>query len=277
MACEPEPSKGSIQARTPGAAPAPRRKTALITGANGGVGTLLRPALVELGYTVCVTDIDTMDVRNLMLVETTFRDIQPDVVFHLAGRKLAVEGELEPEEFARTNVLGTANVTAQHVPVVFASTCKAADPETAYGASKLIAERIVLNRGGTVVRLFNILHSGPSVLDVWKQIPDDDPIPFTDCWRYFISTGTAVQALITASTLPPGRYAPDPGPARHMRDVAAEYFPGRRLIEIPRRRGDRAREPLHALCERATQIGQGLLCIQGAHDPELARRETRVS
>jgi hypothetical protein len=79
---------------------------------------------------------------------------------HLAAHKHAPAGEDLPATVADLNVRG-----AQHVAetfgdrVVIASTCKAADPMTVYGASKLIAERIVLNSGGRVARLVNVLGS----------------------------------------------------------------------------------------------------------------------
>lgn len=250
----------------------------LITGAKGALGQELMGTLGELGHDVFGTDLHNMDVRVEKHVATQFNRFRPDLVYHLAGLKLAVDGELEPDAFARTNVQGTANVVRAcgvglaRVPLVFASTCKAADPETAYGASKLIAERVVLNRGHTVVRLFNIPECGPSVFSTWRELPGDQAIPFTDCWRYFIPVEQAVEALIYASGLPAGRYAPNPGQPRHMRHVARELYPDRELVEIPRRRGDRRKEPLHAACEYAVSM-QGLLRISNPHDPETIMAE----
>lgn len=245
---------------------------ALVTGANGGLGQALCARLERDGWEVHPTDIESMDVRNQKYVWTHVNRCFPDVIFHLAGLKLAVDGELEPEAFAHTNITGTANVARAARPqgtrLIFASTCKAADPETAYGATKLVAERVVLNSGGTVVRLFNILESGPSVLDIWRQIPESEPIPYTDCWRYLITLETAVNSLLHAVELPSGRYAPNPGEPRHMRHVAREHYPTRELVEIPRRRGDRHKEPLTAACEYL--IPGKLLQIVGPHDPELA-------
>ena len=269
------PSEGTqTKPPCPSVLPAVRPRT-LITGAAGGIGSALAPALQGLGHKVTSTDIiepmTFMDVTSAGDIWNVAAGTHPSLIFHLAGRKLAVEGELNPTVFATTNILGTDNIctAAKHLGarVVFASTCKAADPETAYGASKLICERVVLNAGGTVVRFFNVLESGPSVIDVWKAIPEDQPIPYTDCWRYFISTNEAILALITAAGLPSGRYCPDPGWPKHMRDIAVEWFPDRELVEIPRRRGDRKSEPLHAACETIKKTPSGLLQIRGAHDP----------
>ncbi len=245
---------------------------ALVTGAAGAVGSRLLPALEEAGWRVDATDLDSMDVTDSGEVWTWMNQTHPDVVFHLAGSKLAVDGELNPEGFARVNVTGTGNVvraaSAVGARMVFSSTCKAADPETAYGASKLIAERIVLNAGGVVARFYNIPECGPSVFTVWAALDPAEPVPYTDCWRHFTTVDDAVGLLLRCADLPSGRYALNPGSPRHMRWVAAQTYPDRLLMEIPRRRGDRAREPLMAACEIA-QEEDGVWKIVGAHDPAL--------
>lgn len=214
-----------------------------------------------------------MDVSSEGDVWNVVASTGADTIVHLAASKLAVEGELHPEGFVRTNVQGTFNVVAaaraRGARLVFASTCKAADPETVYGACKLIGERAVLSAGGTVLRFFNMLECGPSVASIWEQIPVPEPIPWTDCFRYFMSVDQAVGLVVRALDMPAGRYAVDPGEPRHMRDVARDLYPDRDLVEIPRRRGDRRAEPLAAGCEQVDRV-DGLLRIRGAHDPEMA-------
>lgn len=224
----------------------------LVTGAEGSVGRRLVARLRSEGQPVHATDIE-VDVSNRMLVRALFEQIRPEVVFHLAGAKHAFEGELEPMHATRVNVNGTMNViegaAAVGAKVVFSSTCKACDPETAYGATKLIAERLVLNAGGVVVRFYNIPESDGNVFRLWETIPTARPIPFTDCWRYFISMEQALDLTVAAQDFPCGRYVCDPGLSRHMRTVAEDLYPRRETIEVPRRRGDRFREPLRAECE----------------------------
>lgn len=241
--------------------------TALVTGAAGAVGSALVPQLRKLGAVVA-TDIDVMDVTDSGAVRRMLRRTSPTTIYHLAGAKHAPAGEVDPEHVARVNILGTANVLehAGHARVVFSSTCKACDPETAYGASKLIAERMVLNAGGVVVRYFNIPEAGGNVFRIWEAIPFPDPLPVTDCWRYFVSMGEAVELTVRAASLPSGRYAPDPGNAQYIPSLAGRLYPNRAQIHIPRRRGDRPREPLHAACETVERLGS-FLQIVGAHDP----------
>jgi FlaA1/EpsC-like NDP-sugar epimerase len=127
---------------------------------------------------------------------------------------------------------------------VLASTCKAAAPITAYGASKLIAERVVLNAGGTVVRLVNVLGSSGSVTDIWDEVPDEDPLPVTDTRRMFISPDKAAELLVRALELEPGRYAPVPRGPMSMFQLAAVRYPNRSTRQVPLRRGDRPVERL---------------------------------
>lgn len=246
----------------------------LVTGAAGSIGTALVPALRAKGHTVFPTDVveydRQLDVTDGDWVSHYFETVEPEVVYHLAGYKQAPGGEEDPGNCAWINVVGTDNVmrSAKKVGarVILASTCKAADPETVYGASKLIAERIVLNAGGTVVRFFNVKDTAGNVFRHWEQLPDNESIPYTLCQRYFISLEQAVELCLAALDLPPGRYAPDPGRPEYMSDVAASLYPDRRRVQMPRRRGDRIAEPLHAFHETAEMIQEGVFRVASYHD-----------
>lgn len=243
----------------------------LVTGAAGSVGQALCPVLKEVGHRVCETDIDTMDVRDASLVRRLVELDAPDVIVHLAGAKHAPEAELDPAGTATTNITGTANVLAAAAAVgarvVTASTCKACDPETAYGASKLIAERMTLNAGGSVARFYNVPESGGNVFRLWESLPADAPIPVTDCRRYFISMQQAVGLVVMCLRLPAGRWTVDPGEPWWMRDVAARLYPGREIMMVPARRGDRRCEPLCAQAETFTPSSWGLARIASPYDP----------
>lgn len=244
----------------------------LVTGAAGSVGRALLERLPEAVGTDIVWGVDRyLDVTNRAHVDLCFRQWQPRLVYHLAGAKHAFDGELDPARVASVNIDGTRNIldaAAQvDAKVVFASTCKACDPETAYGASKLIAERLVINAGGTVVRYYNIPESDGNVFRMWETLPAAEPVPYTDCWRYFITMDAAVDLTINAAELPPGRYIADPGMAKHMAAVAADLYPDRELVEVPRRRGDRYMEPLKAGCEEIWPVnGTGLYKVTSPYD-----------
>jgi FlaA1/EpsC-like NDP-sugar epimerase len=250
----------------------------LITGANGSIGSALLGLVDAIG-----TDVDTLDVRNEAAVAAALAEVNPEVVFHMAAAKSAPEGERDPMSALEINVIGTRNVLA-HAPagsrVVTASTCKACEPETAYGASKLVAERVTLNAGGAVSRFYNVVESSGNVFEIWEQVPESEPLLVTPCRRYFISLAEAVSLVLWTAVMPPARYGFDPGKPREMRDVAGDLYPGRAIHSVPPRRGDRIAEPLAARHEQVEGSAvHGLLRIVGAHDLEATddRLEPAVS
>jgi FlaA1/EpsC-like NDP-sugar epimerase len=245
----------------------------LITGAQGSIGSA---AAEILRGTADVIETDkhvgdpALDVRVESDVKAVLTEVRPDVILHLAAAKSAPEGERDPMAALEINVIGTRNVLS-HSPdrchVVTASTCKSCEPETAYGASKLVAERVTLNAGGSVARFYNVVESSGNVFEIWDDVPSGQPLLVTPCRRYFISLAEAVSLVIWTALLPPARYGFDPGKPRQMRDVAADLYPGRALQSVPPRRGDRIAEPLAARHEHVEQDAvPGLLRIVGAHD-----------
>jgi FlaA1/EpsC-like NDP-sugar epimerase len=249
----------------------------LVTGAAGSIGLAAVEALRNARVVVYPTDLpleyngtdQALDVRDEEQVARVLEALHPTHVLHLAGAKHAPEGELEPGDVARTNIGGTENVLrhARDARVVTASTCKACDPETAYGATKLVAERMTLNAGGAVARFYNVPESSGNVFRIWEQIPEDEPIPVAPCVRYFVSMADAVSLLLWAAVLPSGRYTVDPGRPLQMGQVAEDLYPGRVRVPVAPRRGDRTAEPLHARSEWTGSCGvQGLWEIVGVHD-----------
>jgi CDP-glucose 4,6-dehydratase len=105
-------------------------KSVLLTGHTGFKGSWLSLWLTELGATVhglslppdtspslfeqlhLSTAVDHVvgDVRNASLVASRVRDVQPDVVFHLAAQPLVRRSYAEPALTWETNVMGTVHV-----------------------------------------------------------------------------------------------------------------------------------------------------------------------
>lgn len=236
----------------------------LVTGAKGSIGSLLVP---RLEGDVVATDVEELDVTE----ELPLRKLKRfDRIFHLAGAKHAPVGEQHPGDTFSVNVTGTENVLrwSQGAKVVMASTCKAANPETVYGASKLIAERMVLNAGGVVARFFNVRETSGNVFRLWEELPEDQPLPVTECYRYFISVEQAVYLLLACMELPSGRYAVEPGPPSYMPHEALRAYPGRPTVVVPPRRGDRVQEPIFSSCERSMPVEgyNGIFKIVSHHD-----------
>jgi UDP-N-acetylglucosamine 4,6-dehydratase len=107
-----------------------------------------------------------------------------DVVVHAAALKRVEVGEYDSGEMVKTNVLGAMNVieAAQDClveKVVALSTDKAFEPINAYGASKLLAEKLFLAannaRGAhgprfSVTRYGNVAGSTGSVIPIWREL-----------------------------------------------------------------------------------------------------------
>jgi FlaA1/EpsC-like NDP-sugar epimerase len=232
---------------------------AFVTGASGSVGKALVERLRARGDGVVGSDIKTgTDVLRFAVLNREVKRVKPDVIYHLAGAKHAPHGEVDPWRTTLTNVWGTRNVldvAPERCRVVLASTCKAADPETVYGATKLIAERMVLNEGHSVARFYNVREASGNVFELWRSMLPDGPLPASACERYFITMAQAVNLLLTIPDLRPGRYTINPGQRHAMTRVAESLVGGKNVTLMPPRRGDRLREPRIAEGESLEQIG----------------------
>jgi FlaA1/EpsC-like NDP-sugar epimerase len=143
-----------------------------------------------------------------------FRRIRPEIVFHAAAHKHVPILEDYACEAIRTNVFGTINVLEACAKVgasqlVCISTDKAASPSSVMGASKWVAEQVVLERaprdGYRSVRFGNVLGSRGSVIPTFRrQIATGGPVTVTDprMTRYFMSTDEAVRLVLVGAALP---------------------------------------------------------------------------
>jgi FlaA1/EpsC-like NDP-sugar epimerase len=242
----------------------------LVTGGDGYLGRIVCKQLALRGDEPVV-----YDRPNSVLWPVTLADHaqECDTVLHLAAHKHAPYGEEHPAEVAETNITGTRNVVDVFGSnVVLASTCKAADPMTCYGASKLIAERIVLNAGGRVVRLVNVWGSSGSVAETWAGLPKGAPIPVTNAVRMWITPMEAVRLLTDALAWPAGRYAPAAPRRATMYEMARETYPDRLVSRVALRRGDRRVERLTGEHEHAAPYVKGAVRILHPADRPAVRK-----
>lgn len=232
----------------------------LVTGASGALGRPLIATLRDWGVSVVPTDINVtgdpwgcqhLDITDEDQVLQVLAHVQPTMIISLAAQKLAVLGEADPWRTTNVSVNGTQNLLRmkRNAHFVFASTCKAGTALCAYGLAKATAERLVLNVGGSVARFVNVLEAGPSVLDVWRELPEDEPLPVTPCRRFTMTTNEAIALLLWSAVLPSGRYALDAGQDASMSEIAKRYFPDRDQHLIGARRGDSLVELPHARYE----------------------------
>src|SRR3954470_15438471 len=216
------------------------RKTVLITGAGGSIGSELcrqiakfRPArlvLFELSEfalyqteqefrhalpalpIVCVVG----DTKSRDRVHQVLSKYKPHVVFHAAAYKhVPLMEEENTWEAIRNNVYGTYVLASEAIgqgveSFVLISTDKAVNPVNVMGASKRLAEMVcqaLQPRGSTriiMVRFGNVLGSAGSVIPKFReQIAAGGPVTVTHdhITRYFMSIPEAAQLVLQAGSM----------------------------------------------------------------------------
>jgi FlaA1/EpsC-like NDP-sugar epimerase len=217
-------------------------KRVLVTGAGGSIGRELcrqiarrTPAeLVLLGhgensifeiflelradYPHLLLSPVIADVRDQERLAQVFKHHQPQIVFHTAAHKHVPLMEVNVVEAITNNVIGTWNVVDVSLDhnierFVLISTDKAVRPSSIYGATKRLAEMIVLGaaRGShsafTVVRFGNVLGSRGSIIPIFKQqIASGGPVTIThpDMFRFFMTIPEAVYLVLQAASMEEG-------------------------------------------------------------------------
>jgi len=189
-------------------------KKILITGGTGTIGSSLTKALLQKDVKVIrilsrdehkqfnmmqeLRNESRMrfligDVRDATRVNRAMEDI--DIVFHTAALKHVPLCEYNPFEAVKTNVIGTQNVIESAINnnvkrLIFTSSDKTISPTNTYGATKLLAERLITSahnyKGShrilfTAVRFGNVIGSRGSVIPLFKkQILENREVTLTD-------------------------------------------------------------------------------------------------
>jgi len=158
------------------------------------------------------------DVRDEPRLESVFAERRPQVVFHAAAHKHVPLMEANVAEAVTNNVLGTRNLVEaanRHgvERLVLISTDKAINPVSVMGATKRLAEMIVLNaahhagRAYSVVRFGNVLGSRGSIVPLFKkQIARGGPVTVThpEMRRYFMTIPEAVHLVLQSAAMGAG-------------------------------------------------------------------------
>lgn len=240
-----------------------------ITGAKGSIGTRLVERLKAVGADFFATDIDRCDITKDDLYELQW--YTPTIVINLAGAKHAPEGEVNTTETLNINTNGVINIINAlesakiNAHIVQASTCKSCNPETLYGATKLISERIVMNYGGSVARFFNVIETSGNVFEIWKE---QNPIDVSiGCTRHYITLDEAVGLTIFAC-FNKGRFIVNSSATLATEQLAEIIYPEKRKNYMDRRRGDRANEPMKSTSEtiKAEYANGAILQLESNHD-----------
>ncbi len=213
-------------------------KRVLVTGAGGSIGSELCRQLANLEPSLLILlgkgensiyQIDEelsiahpdlvkkrviADVADAVRMEQIFALMQPQIIFHAAAHKHVPLMEENPYEAVRVNALGTkilAELCCKYKAekMVFISTDKAVNPSSIMGATKRLAELLLLSIDSAcetnfvIVRFGNVIGSRGSVIPKFNaQIERGGPLTVTDprMTRYFMSISEAVSLILQAAS-----------------------------------------------------------------------------
>jgi len=215
-----------------------RLKAILVTGAGGSIGSELcrqiarfNPAkliMLDMGETE-LFNIDREikenypslpllpvvgDIRDEEKVRVLFKGNSIDIVFHAAAYKHVPLMEANPREAILNNIYGTmvvAKISSELGVKRFIniSTDKAVNPTSVMGATKRVAENLVLGLPNHTtsfisVRFGNVLGSRGSVVPIFQeQIKKGGPLTLTDheMKRYFMTIPESVQLVLQSGAM----------------------------------------------------------------------------
>ncbi|MBC2320361.1 polysaccharide biosynthesis protein [Listeria booriae] len=218
------------------------RKTVLITGAGGSIGSeicrqllkyepeklillghgensiyLIEQELRELTENTILVPI-IADIKNGQQMHEIVEEYMPNVIYHAAAHKHVTLMEQNPHEAIRNNVIGTKNISAAAdkfgvQSFVMISSDKAVNSTGVMGASKRMCEMVVQefaqksNTKFSAVRFGNVLGSRGSVVPMFKkQIAKGGPVTVTDSrmTRFFMTIPEAASLVLQAGTFSKG-------------------------------------------------------------------------
>ena len=216
------------------------------------------------------------ELKDRDFMDFILRRLKADAIFHCAAYKHVPMLEANPVEAIKNNVFGTkylVDAATKHEVsrFVLISTDKAVDPVCVYGASKMLAEEIVLHapKGRSdfmVVRFGNVLDSRGSIVPLFKkQIESGGPVTVTDreATRFFMTIPEAASLVLKAGGVGTGGmlYTLDMGEPVNIGELAGQMirfygFEPNREISIEYtglRAGEKLTERLFSVDERPVE------------------------
>ncbi len=199
------------------------------------------------------------DVRDLLRVRRALEGV--DLVVHAAALKQVPACEYNPIEAIMTNIMGARNVIEAALDVgvkrvLAISTDKAVNPINLYGATKLAAEKLLVQSnayaGGrqtrfSCVRYGNVIGSRGSVIPVFLRQKESGRITVTDerMTRFWLSIDQGVRFTIRCIEQMQGGEVFIPKiPSMRVVDLATAIAPAAELEFIGIRPGEKLHETL---------------------------------
>ena len=209
------------------------------------------------------------DVRDRDRLRRAFKDV--DVVVHAAALKQVPACEYNPFEAVNTNILGTKNVIDaaldQGVERVLAiSTDKAVSPVNLYGATKLCAEKMVVQANAyaherrptfSCCRYGNVIGSRGSVIPLFLKQRSTGTLTVTDprMTRFWLTLENGVRFVLDSlSRMQGGEIFVPKIPSLSVADLAATIAPECEIREMGIRPGEKLHEVLISEDEARTAL-----------------------
>jgi nucleoside-diphosphate-sugar epimerase len=218
------------------------KKKVIITGGSGFVGQALSRQLGKNGRWRVISVSRKMDYQNVFHVKDYSDTIGGDVLIHTAeprdrgtvnqmpdeyiSEAMRVTAALVAKPYKKIIYLSSSSVYGINAQIPFAEDhpVQACD---AYSKMKLANEKQVLNTGGIVVRLSNIIGPGMApnnvFSDILKQITNNGPVYLRNKWpvRDFIWIDDMVEAIgLLVAGGKPGIYNIGSGKGVSIEEVA---------------------------------------------------------
>ena len=267
------------------------KKVVLVTGGTGSFGKKLIKILVEEYHPakIIVFSRDELkqhemrvsgynhpsiryfigDVRDRERLSRAFYGV--NIVVHAAALKQVPACEYNPMEAIKTNILGSSNVADAAIEngvekVLALSTDKAVNPINLYGATKLAAEKLLIQSnayaGGRNTRIActrygNVVGSRGSVVPLFILQRPSGRLTITDerMTRFWISLEQGVRFVIRCiEQMQGGEVFVPKIPSMNMMDLARAVAPEARVDIIGIRPGEKLHETLISEDEARTTV-----------------------
>jgi UDP-N-acetylglucosamine 4,6-dehydratase len=194
-----------------------------------------------------------------------------DIVVHAAALKQVPACEYNPMEAIKTNIMGTSNVVEAALDagvkrVLALSTDKAVNPVNLYGATKLAAEKLVVQSNAyaagtstrySCVRYGNVVGSRGSVVPLFLKQRSTGKVTITDerMTRFWLSLQQGVQFVINCiEQMEGGEVFVPKIPSTKVTDLAKAIAPEAEMEIIGIRPGEKLHEVLISEDESRTTV-----------------------
>lgn len=199
------------------------------------------------------------DVRDRDRLKRAMKGV--DILVHAAALKQVPACEYNPIEAVATNIEGAKNVIdaaldAGVTKVLGLSTDKAVNPVNLYGATKLVAEKLLVQANSyrgegptrfSCVRYGNVVGSRGSVIPLFRTQRCNKRVTVTDArmTRFWITLEQGVRFVIRCiEQMHGGEVFVPKIPSMNIMDLATAIAPGCRVEEIGIRPGEKLHEVL---------------------------------